>query len=45
MDRSCHRLTPRGADRVCRLRDEHSLPHGYAYAICREHERRRTTHG
>jgi Domain of unknown function (DUF4287) len=31
-------------ERVSWLRDEHELPHGYASAICREHERRRTNH-
>jgi hypothetical protein len=31
-------------ERVRWLRDEHELPHGYASAICREHERRRTNH-
>jgi hypothetical protein len=31
-------------ERVNWLRDEHALPHGYAYAICREHERHRVSH-
>ncbi len=32
-------------ERVSWLRDEHELPHGYASAICREHERHRTQLG
>lgn len=31
-------------ERVNWLQDEHSLPHGYASAIVREHEKRRTAH-
>ena len=31
-------------DRVNWLRDEHELPHGFATAIVREHDKRRTAH-
>ncbi|MBV9484894.1 MAG: DUF4287 domain-containing protein [Frankiaceae bacterium] len=32
---------PRFDERVTWLRDEHSLPHGYARAIVHEHDKRR----
>jgi hypothetical protein len=31
-------------ERVTWLRDEHSLPHGYARAIVHEHDKRRAAH-
>lgn len=32
-------------ERVSWLRDDYQLPHGYASAIVREHEKHRTSHG